>query len=213
MSITIRRLGQVDYAQTYDDMVRRVGAKEVDNANTQDEFWCLQHPPVYTLGKAGKRLHILNAGDIPVIETDRGGQVTYHGPGQLVVYVLINLRRHELGPKGLINRLETAMINSLSQYRIKAGRRKGAPGVYVDDKKIGALGLRIKNGMSYHGLAVNVDLDLTPFKNINPCGYAGLEVTRIADYYPGVSMDRYTEQLLEELSTQFPANGEQRLAS
>ena len=213
MSIVVRKLGQVDYLQTYRQMVNHVTEEQARNPQMPDEFWCLEHPPVYTLGKAGKRGHILNAGEIPVIETDRGGQVTYHGPGQLIVYVLINLRRHELGPKGLICRLEQAIIDSLDTYKIKAQRREGAPGVYVGEKKIASLGLRIKNGMSYHGLAVNVNLDVAPFTNINPCGYAGLEVTRIVDYCPVVSMDDYSKILIEHLTKHFSSSTQHRLAS
>ena len=224
MSIKIRQLGLVDYNQTYTDMVQHVQcrtAKTVGQSKQAaaptdeigDEFWCLQHRPVYTLGKAGKRIHILDAGTIPVVETDRGGQVTYHGPGQLVVYVMLDLRVHELGPRGLVTRLENAIINSLAHYGVDSCRRKGAPGVYVENKKIASLGLRIKNGISYHGLAVNVDIELEPFSRINPCGYEGLEVTRLLDYAPQVNVDDYAQHLIKNLSAEFIIPDRQRSAS
>jgi len=148
---------------------------------TSDEIWVTEHPPVYTLGLNGKREHILQIGDMPLVETDRGGQVTYHGPGQLVVYFLADLRRLAMGPRQAVTLLEDAMIDTLSQYGIRAEAKAEAPGVYVEGKKIGSLGLRIKRGCSYHGLSLNNDMDLSPFSNINPCGYAGLEVTQLAD--------------------------------
>lgn len=146
-----------------------------------DEIWITEHPPVYTLGLNGKREHLLQVGDIPLVETDRGGQITYHGPGQLVVYLLLDLRRLAMGPRHAISLLENAMIETLSQYGVSAKARADAPGVYVDGRKIGALGLRIKRGCSYHGLSLNNAMDLTPFRNINPCGYPGLEVIQLAD--------------------------------
>lgn len=148
---------------------------------TPDEIWITEHPPVFTLGLNGKPEHVLRAGDIPLIQTDRGGQVTYHGPGQLVVYVLLDLRRLSMGPRQAVTVLENAMLAALAQYGIRALARADAPGVYVDGRKIGALGLRIKRGCSYHGLSLNNGMDLTPFSCINPCGYAGMEVTRLAD--------------------------------
>lgn len=146
-----------------------------------DRIWQVEHPPVFTLGLAGKREHVLAAGDIPVIDIDRGGQVTYHGPGQLVVYPLINLRRLKLGVRALVEALENAVIDTLAGYGIEAANRRDAPGVYVEGRKIAALGLRVRNGCSYHGLAFNVNMDLEPFTRINPCGYQGLEVTQVAD--------------------------------
>lgn len=148
---------------------------------TADQIWITEHSPVYTLGLNGKREHILQAGDIPIVETDRGGQVTYHGPGQLVVYLLADLRRTGLGPRQVVTLLENAMIATLQQYGVSAQAKADAPGVYVDGKKIGALGLRIRRGCCYHGLSLNNAMDLTPFLNINPCGYAGLEVTQLTD--------------------------------
>ncbi len=150
------------------------------DSDTPDEIWMLQHPPVFTLGLAGKREHILCDTDIPIIAIDRGGQVTYHGPGQLVAYLLVDLKRRGYGVRELVNRMEQAVIDLLADSDIRAERRARAPGVYVADAKIAALGLRIKQGRSYHGLALNVGMDLTPFSYINPCGYAGLAVTQVS---------------------------------
>jgi len=155
--------------------------------DTPDEIWLLEHPPVFTLGLAGKREHILHTTDIPILPIDRGGQVTYHGPGQVVAYLLLDLKRRGYGVRELVARMEQTVIDLLADYGITAERRERAPGVYVAGKKIAALGLRIKHGMSYHGLALNVDMDLSPFTHINPCGYAGLEATQIKDL--GVSAD------------------------
>ena len=149
-----------------------------------DEIWLLSHKPVYTQGQAGKAEHILNPGEIPVVQVDRGGQVTYHGPGQLVAYLLVNVKRRKLGVRGLVDLIEQAIISTLASYDIAAETRSGAPGVYVKDAKIAALGLRIKNGWSYHGLSLNVNMDLSPFGNINPCGFEKLEVAQITDFYP-----------------------------
>ncbi|MDG2090653.1 MAG: lipoyl(octanoyl) transferase LipB [Gammaproteobacteria bacterium] len=146
-----------------------------------DEIWVLQHEPVFTLGQAGKDEHILNAQDIPVVRTDRGGQVTYHGPGQLVIYLLIDVRRSKLGIRYLVDLIENSIISVLATFGIKGATLARAPGVYVDEKKIAALGLRIKQGCSYHGLSFNIDMDLKPFSFINPCGYVGLETTQLID--------------------------------
>lgn len=155
---------------------------EARTADTPDEFWLLEHPPVFTLGQAGRREHLLAPGDIPVVNIDRGGQVTYHGPGQLVVYTLIDLRRRRLGVRALVEALEQGVIALLADYGIQGVSRREAPGVYVDGRKIAALGLRVRRGCSYHGLALNVDMDLEPFQRINPCGYRGLEITQLADF-------------------------------
>ncbi len=176
--LEIRRLGCIDYQQCYDDMRRHTAAR---SASSKDELWLVEHPPVYTLGQAGKPEHLLRATDIPVIHIDRGGQITYHGPGQLVAYLLLDLRRRDLTVSGLVRRIEQAAIDLLGSFHIAGARRPGAPGVYVDDAKIAALGLRIRNGRCYHGIALNVDMDLAPFDNINPCGYEGLRVTQLAD--------------------------------
>lgn len=152
------------------------------NSDTADQLWIVEHPPIFTLGQAGKPEHILNAGDIPVVKTDRGGQVTYHGPGQLIVYCLIDCRRRKLGVRQLVHGMEQAVIDVLTTFGIQGNTRHDAPGVYVNDAKIAALGLRIRRGCSYHGLSLNVDMDLEPFSRINPCGFPGLPVTRLSDF-------------------------------
>ncbi len=149
--------------------------------DTPDELWLLQHDPVFTLGQAGKPEHVLAAGDIPVIPVDRGGQVTYHGPGQIVAYPLLDLRRLGIGVRELVNRIEQSIIDTLAEWNIVGTRRGGAPGVYVGEAKIAALGLRVRRGCSFHGLAFNIAMDLEPFRRINPCGYAGLQVTQMLD--------------------------------
>jgi lipoyl(octanoyl) transferase len=174
----VRRLGRVDYAAAYDAMRRFTAARD---AATPDELWVLEHPPVYTLGQAGKAEHLLRATPIPVHRVDRGGQITYHGPGQVVVYALLDLRRRGLTVKRLVCLLEQAVIDLLASHGLQGERRPGAPGVYVGGAKIAALGLRVRAGASYHGLALNVAVDLAPYAGINPCGYAGLAVTRLAD--------------------------------
>ena len=151
------------------------------STDTTDEIWFMQHPPVYTLGLAGRREHVIAPVTIPVVHSDRGGQVTYHGPGQLVVYTLLDLRRLGIGPRELVKRLEQAVIGLLAERGVQGARRAGAPGVYVGGAKVAALGLRIRRGFSYHGLALNVDMDLEPFSRIDPCGYPGLAVTRLLD--------------------------------
>ena len=174
--LTIKYLGLVDFEPTWRAMQDFTAQR---GADTPDELWLLQHPPVFTLGLAGKREHILRSSDIPIIPIDRGGQVTYHGPGQVLAYVLLDLKRRGYGVRELVQRLEQAVIDLLADYSIPAQRRDKAPGVYVDARKIAALGLRIKQGRSYHGLALNVDMDLAPYQSINPCGYEGLEVTQL----------------------------------
>jgi lipoyl(octanoyl) transferase len=169
--------------------------------DTPDELWLLEHPPVFTLGQAGREEHLLNPGPIPVIKVDRGGQVTYHGPGQLVVYVLLDLRRAGLGVKRLVGQLEQAVIELLATFDVVAERRADAPGVYVAGAKVASLGLRIRNGCSYHGLALNVDLDLAPFLRINPCGYPGLAVTRVSDLVPGISTAQIETGLVRSLES------------
>lgn len=151
------------------------------DSTTIDEMWCLQHSPVYTLGLNGHREHIINSGAIPVVETDRGGQVTYHGPGQLMVYLLVDIKRKSISVKDYVHRLEQSVIDLLELYGVAGHRRKGAPGVYVDNKKISALGIRIRKGCSYHGLSINVDMNLAPYNGIHPCGYSDLEVTQMRE--------------------------------
>src|SRR5690554_4202042 len=176
--IKVRMLSVEPYAHLYQEMLSFTQSR---TAQTPDELWFLQHQPVFTQGQAGKAEHLLFPGDIPVIQTDRGGQVTYHGPGQLVVYLLLDIKRMGIGARALVETIEAALVSTLADWQVKAVARMDAPGVYVEQKKIASLGLRIKNGCSFHGLALNVDMDLEPFKRINPCGYAGMEVTQIAD--------------------------------
>jgi len=195
--MTIRQLGLQDYETIWQAMQRFTQDR---TAETEDQIWIVEHPPVYTLGLNGKREHLLNTGAIPVVETDRGGQVTYHGPGQLVVYPLLNLKRRELGVRPLVTLLEQTMIATLAHDGIIAVARPEAPGVYVDGKKIGSIGIRIKNNCCYHGLSLNRDMDLTPFKWINPCGYAGLEVTQLADLGIAVGQRELADRLLHILT-------------
>ena len=193
--LRIRELGLCDYEPTWYAMREFT---ELRQADTPDEFWYLQHSPVYTLGLNAKQEHLLAPGDIPVVNIDRGGQVTYHGPGQLVVYLLLDLQRLKIGVKQLVHAMEQGIIDLLSDYEITAIRRQGAPGIYVDGAKIAALGLRIRRGFSYHGLALNVDMDLEPFDRINPCGYAGMPVTQLTALVAGNSDTRmeYVQQAL-----------------
>ncbi|WP_276782693.1 lipoyl(octanoyl) transferase LipB [Thalassolituus oleivorans] len=174
----IRQLGLCDYQSVYDDMVATTESRD---PNSADELWFLQHFPVFTQGQAGKAEHVLMAGDIPVIQTDRGGQVTYHGPGQLVVYLLVDIKRKVWGPRQLVAAIERALVACLADFGIESAPREDAPGVYVGVKKIASLGLRIRNGRSFHGLSLNINMDLQPFQRINPCGYAGMEMTQIVD--------------------------------
>jgi lipoyl(octanoyl) transferase len=177
-ALLVRRRGLSDYSAAWAEMRAFTDGRTQD---TPDELWLLQHPPVFTLGQAGRAEHLLDPGEIPVIQTDRGGQVTYHGPGQLIAYLLVDLRRVGLGVKGLVRLLEGAVIGLLAGYGIEAVARADAPGVYVAGAKIASLGLRVRRGCSYHGLSLNVDMDLTPFLRINPCGHPGLAVTQLAD--------------------------------
>lgn len=188
-------LGLVEYAPIWQAMKQFTAARTTE---TCDEIWLLQHPPVYTQGLAGKPEHLLRANDIPVIKIDRGGQITYHGPGQIVAYLLLDLRRWKLNVRGLVRLMEQAVIDLLARHGVEAQGREDAPGVYVGDAKIASLGLKIKNGCCYHGIALNVDMDLTPFSNINPCGYAGLRVTQARDV--GISTPQ------AELEQQFAQN-------
>jgi lipoyl(octanoyl) transferase len=178
VSIVVRRQGLVAYQAAFDAMVDFTSRR---SAGTPDELWFLQHPPVFTLGLNADAAHLVAPGDTPVMAVDRGGQVTYHGPGQLVAYVLLDLQRRGLGVRALITALEQAVIATLAGYGIDADCRPKAPGVYVKDSKIASLGLRVRRGCSYHGLALNVAMDLGPFSRINPCGFPGLGVTQVAD--------------------------------
>ena len=177
----IRELGLLDYERTWLAMQRFTDERKLD-PDTQDEVWLVQHPPVFTQGQAGKAEHLLLPGDIPVVKSDRGGQVTYHGPGQMVAYLMLDVRRLGYGVRELVTRMENCLIDLLASYGVSAAAKADAPGVYVDGAKIASLGLRIRNGCSFHGLALNVDMDLEPFRRINPCGYAGLAMTQLRDH-------------------------------
>lgn len=192
--IIIRNLGLQEYGPVWQAMQKFTAER---NKSTADELWCLEHPSVFTMGLNGKKEHLLNINSIPVINIDRGGQVTYHGPGQLVIYTLIDLKRLNIGVKELVTIIEKSIINLLKQYKINAQGKEGAPGVYVNNEKIAALGLRIKRDKSYHGLSLNIDMDLSPFQQINPCGYAGLAVTQVKDLAPDLNI----RVLKTELST------------
>ncbi|AQA18012.1 octanoyltransferase [Halioglobus japonicus] len=181
MEIVSRELGLADYQTVLDDMRAFTDGRD---ATTPDELWLLQHPRVFTQGQAGKAEHLLAPGDIPVIQVDRGGQVTYHGPGQWVVYLLIDLKRRGMGVRELVTLIENAIVEVLAEFDIDAAADPKAPGVYVDGNKIASLGLRVRKGRSYHGLSLNVDMDLEPFQRINPCGYEGLQVTSMAKQLP-----------------------------
>ena len=181
----MRELGLVDYRATLTAMRQLTDSRDADSP---DELWLLQHPPVFTQGQAGKAEHVLAPGAIPVIQVDRGGQVTYHGPGQWVLYLMVDLRRQQLGVRDLVNLIERSVVQLLQEYAISAVNKPEAPGVYVAGEKIASLGLRVRRGCSYHGLALNVDMDLEPFERINPCGYAGLHVTSMARLLPDVHL-------------------------
>lgn len=188
----IRHLGLKDYEPVWNDMKSFTTNRL---SHTCDEIWLLEHFGVYTQGQAGKSEHILNTCLIPVIQTDRGGQVTYHGPGQLVAYTLINIQRRSISIRTFVCQLEQLLIDLLKHFGIKANIRCGAPGVYVDEKKIASIGLRVKNGCTYHGIALNVSMDLQPFLGINPCGYAQLEMTQMSHYVPDIRIDQVSKQL------------------
>lgn len=178
ISPTLKYLGQVDYEPTWRQMQK---ITDVRDENTADEIWFLQHPPVFTLGMNASTEHLLAPGAIPVVPIDRGGQVTYHGPGQLVVYPLIDLRRAGLGVRDMVTALERSVVDSAAEYGIEAYPRADAPGVYVEGMKLASVGLRVRRGCTYHGLAFNLDMDLEPFSRINPCGYQGLKVTQLSE--------------------------------
>jgi lipoyl(octanoyl) transferase len=177
-TIPLCDLGRQDYHKTWQAMQAYTQARD---SQSPDQLWLVEHPPVFTLGLNGKREHLLNVADIPVVQSDRGGQVTYHGPGQLVIYTLLDIARLHLNARQLVSLLETALLTTLAQYGLQANAKAEAPGVYVGEKKIGSIGLRIKRGCCYHGLSLNNAMDLSPFSRINPCGYSGLEVTQLAD--------------------------------
>ncbi len=195
--LNVRHLGLQDYSSAWQAMRRFTDERQTD---TIDELWLLQHPPVFTLGQAGRAEHLLDPGEIPVIPCDRGGQVTYHGPGQLIAYVLLDLRRRDLGIKALVQLLEQAVIDLLAELGVSARARRDAPGVYVDDAKIAALGLRVRHGRSYHGLSLNCTMDLEPFRRINPCGHPGMRVTHLADLGLQLPMEQIEQHLTRHLA-------------
>lgn len=192
-SLVVKNLGVEHYTETWQAMKKFTDSRE---AHAADEIWFVQHPPVYTLGQAGKVEHLLTPGDIPVVHSDRGGQVTYHGPGQLVCYLLLDVRRRQLGVRDLVTAIEQSIVQLVDAYGVVSESKREAPGVYVDGRKLAALGLRIRKGCSYHGLSLNVDMDLEPFSNINPCGFEGLEVIDMKR----LGIDRSMTELRKELT-------------
>jgi lipoyl(octanoyl) transferase len=196
----VRDLGRMAYEPVWRAMQAFTDAR---TDATTDEVWLVEHDPVFTLGQAGKPEHVLMPGDIPVLHVDRGGQVTYHGPGQIVAYPLLDLKRLKVGVREYVNRIEQAVIDTLGDWNIDAARRKGAPGVYVAGAKVAALGIRVRRGCTFHGLAFNIAMDLEPFHRINPCGYAGLQVTSMADLGGASGLDPVKPRLLEHLAVQF----------
>ena len=191
-------LGKQAYTDTYEQM-----RSFVQGESFKDQIWLLEHPPVYTLGTAADLSHVLNPGDIPVIQTDRGGEVTFHGPGQLVIYFLLNIKQKKMGPKTLVANLQNLIQKILQHYSIESSFVEGAPGVYVGEKKIASIGLRISKGRTYHGISLNVDMDLTPFSLINPCGYEGLEVTQISDFDSNITLEDVESVAIKEMQILF----------
>jgi len=200
----IKYLGRQQYEATWQAMKDFTNTR---NSNTNDEVWVVEHQSVYTLGRNGKKEHILKRSNIPIIKVDRGGQVTFHGPGQLVIYILFDLHRRNLGIRQLVTFIEESIIKLLEKYNIVAYSDKKAPGVYVDKKKIAALGLRVSKGCTTHGLSLNVNMDLTPFENINPCGYQGLEITQCADLNINENMTELSSILIDELFKMLKSGG------
>lgn len=197
-TVLVKNLGQQPYLPVWERMREFTLARE---QTTPSEIWIVEHPPVFTLGQAGKPEHVLDQGDIPLVKSDRGGQVTYHGPGQLVVYTLLNLHDFNIGVRSLVSILENSVIDFLAGYNISSSADPDAPGVYVDGRKIAALGLKIRKGNSYHGLSFNIDMDLSPFQRINPCGYQGLEVTQLSDQGVIMSVSDVAQGLLDVIAS------------
>lgn len=195
--LVIRNLGRQDYVTCWRAMQTFTNERQDE---TPDEIWLVEHDPVFTQGQNGKPENILAAGSIPIIKTDRGGQVTYHGPGQLIAYVLVDMKRKKLNVRQMVTALENAMIQLLATHHIEAQAKREAPGIYVDHKKIGSVGLRIRRGCSYHGLALNVDMDLQPFTRIHPCGYPKLLMTQVSDFQPNIDITRIQSELITELT-------------
>ena len=207
-SLEVKNLGVKPYTEIWHAMKSFTDNRD---ESTADELWFVQHPPVYTLGQAGKLEHLLAPGEIPVVHSDRGGQVTYHGPGQLVCYLLLDIRRLQLGVRDLVTVIEQSIVQLINSYRVSAESKPEAPGVYVDGRKLAALGLRIRKGCSYHGLSLNVDMDLGPFSNINPCGFEGLEVIDMKRLGIDRPITEIMEQLTEILVQQIGYDGDPRL--
>ncbi|GLZ26946.1 octanoyltransferase [Stutzerimonas stutzeri] len=197
--VGVRELGLIEYRAAWLAMQHFTNTRDADSG---DEIWLLQHPPVFTQGQAGKAEHLLFPGEIPVVQVDRGGQVTYHGPGQLVGYLLLDVRRLGIGVRELVSRIERSLIDLLAGYDVEAVAKPDAPGVYVGGAKIASLGLRIRNGRSFHGLALNVDMDLEPFRRINPCGYAGLPMTQLRDLIGPIDISEVADRLRDHLVRQ-----------
>jgi lipoyl(octanoyl) transferase len=196
--LAFKSLGLCDYQETLDAMRSHLGSEQF-----HDEIWFVEHPPVFTLGTAADKSNILDAKNIPIIQTDRGGEVTYHGPGQLVIYFMLDIKRLELGPKSLVQSIQNFTKNLLNEFSIESNFIDGAPGVYVVDKKIASIGLRISKGKSYHGISINVDMDLEPFSNINPCGYEGLEVVQIKDFKEKITIKEVEQLAIKHLGLIF----------
>lgn len=195
----VRQLGLQPYQAVFQAMRDFTSQRQ---SETIDELWLVQHPPVFTQGQTGKESNLIMPGDIPVIQSDRGGQVTYHGPGQQILYVLLEMRRHGLSVRQLVSLLEQTTLLTLSDYHIQGQLRMNAPGVYISENKICSLGLRVRRGCSFHGMALNVAMDLEPFSRINPCGYIGLKMTQLSDYYPTVNIGKVSEQLVSHFTQQ-----------
>ncbi|MEY8203473.1 MAG: lipoyl(octanoyl) transferase LipB [Bermanella sp.] len=211
MQVGVRYLGGGwDYVPVWQAMQAFTDTRTQD---TQDEIWILEHKPVFTQGQAGKAEHLLNTSDIPVVQADRGGQVTYHGPGQITAYVMADLKRLNMGPRALVTAIEQSLVGLLAEHGIHAHPKKDAPGVYAGNEKIASLGLRIRRGYSFHGLALNVDMDLAPFRRINPCGYAGMVMTHMASFEQGPNIEVIGHQLVDQLINCLSYQGSQVLAN
>jgi len=208
--LIIKDLGRQNYQPVWHEMQHFTDQRD---KQTIDELWLVEHPPVFTQGLAGKAEHVLAAGDIPVIQVDRGGQVTYHGPGQIVAYPMIDLRRHGIGVKSLVHGIEQAIIDTIALYGVQAARKENAPGVYINGAKIASLGLRIRKGCSFHGLAFNIDMDLEPFQRINPCGFSGLEVIQLADIAKEVKIATVKQHLVKAFCQQLSFTANQQHAA
>ena len=195
-TLLVKHLGRVEYEPTWRAMQQFTESREQGSTS---EAWIVEHPPVFTQGQAGKPEHLLAVSEIPVVQSDRGGQVTYHGPGQVVIYLLLNLRDTGMGIRGLVTAIEDSIVAMLAEHHIDAESRRDAPGVYVDEAKIAALGLRVKRGFTYHGLSFNLDMDLSPFQQINPCGYQGLAVTQGAELVFSLPFNQAAKAILEQL--------------